>query len=277
MTAGFEPLPDDLAEALAAEAQALGSFARLHYASEIDSTNDSALQLALAGEPEGTGVLADAQRAGRGRRGRSWHSPPGSGVYLSLVVHPPQRGETMSMLTLAAGVAVATAVRTTTALPVELKWPNDIVIGWPWRKIGGLLSEAASSGSRLVGVVIGIGINQSRASYPRELIGRASDIESELGRPVDRAPLVVELLRQMRAIMGRLRAGDHDAICGEWRVLGATGLSGRAVRWRDGEVERRGRAVDIAADGALLIDAGAGRLERVVAGEVTWESVTREQ
>jgi BirA family biotin operon repressor/biotin-[acetyl-CoA-carboxylase] ligase len=276
VTAGFEPLPDDLAEALAAAASALGPFARVRYASEIESTNDSALDLAIAGEPEGAAVLAEAQRAGRGRRGRSWHSPPGSGLYLSVVVRPPQGGEMLSIVTLAAGVAVATAVRAITALPVELKWPNDIVIGWPWRKVGGLLSEAASSGSRLVGVVIGIGINRSPASYPRELIGRATDIESELGRPVDRAPLVVELLRQMRAIMGRLRAGDHDAICREWRVLGAAGLSGRPVRWREGEVERRGRAVDIASDGALLVEAGAGRVERVVAGEVIWESVTRE-
>jgi len=276
VTVGFEPLPDDLAEALSAAGASLGPFARLRYVEEIDSTNDSALALALAGEPEGTAVLADAQRAGRGRRGRSWHSPPGSGLYLSVVVHPPLGGEMVSLVTLAAGVAVARAVRTTTALPVDLKWPNDIVIGWPWRKLGGLLSEAATNGSRLVAVVIGIGINRSHASYPRELVGRATDIESELGRPVDRAPLVVALLGEMRAIMARLRAGDHEAIGREWRVLGAAGLSRRPVRWRDGDVERRGRAVDIAADGALLVETGPGTLERVVAGEVIWEALTRE-
>ena len=273
---GFKPLPEDLADAVAAAAPRLGPFARLRYLPETDSTNDLALSLAMAGEPEGTAVVADAQRTGRGRRGRSWHSPPGSGLYLSIVVHPPRPMESLPVVTLAAGVAVATAIRTVTALPVELKWPNDIMVGTPWRKIGGLLCEAAMSGSRLVGVVIGIGLNLSRVSYPRELVGRASDIESELGRPVDRAPLLVEVLRQMRAIMERLRAGDQEGVCRDWRVLGAAGLSGSHVRWVEMDQERRGRAAGIAADGALLVDVGAGRIERVIAGEVIWESLTRD-
>src|SRR5690606_14769661 len=132
----FDPVPDELAVALAREAGPLGPFARLRYCAVVESTNDVALALASAGEPEGTSVLAEQQTRGRGRRGRDWHSPPETGLYLSVVVRPPEASRAMAVVTLGAGVAVATAVRTISGLPVELKWPNDVVIGRPWRKLG---------------------------------------------------------------------------------------------------------------------------------------------
>ncbi|MEO7190622.1 MAG: biotin--[acetyl-CoA-carboxylase] ligase [Vicinamibacterales bacterium] len=270
----FEPLPEDLADAIAAAGESLGTFARLRYRAEVESTNDLALMLAAAGDSEGTAVIADVQRAGRGRRGRAWHSPAGAGLYLSIVVEPPQRAGSLPLVTLAAGVAVAVAIRQATALPVELKWPNDVVIGRPWRKLGGVLSEAASTGSSVLAIVIGIGLNLQQAQYPRELAGRATSLEAELGRPVSRAVIVVEILRQMRAIMHRLRDDDAARLCAEWRQLGAAGLGGH-VCWRENGQDRRGRAVDIAADGALLVDVGDGRVERVIAGEVNWESLPR--
>jgi len=271
----FDPLPADLAAALARAAPRLGRFGQLRYASEIDSTNDAALALALAGEPEGTAVIADLQRAGRGRRGRGWFSPPGAGLYLSTVVRPKGPITAVPLLTLAAGVAAASAVRSVSGLPVELKWPNDVVIGRPWRKLGGVLSEAAGHSSHIDAVVVGIGLNLLQVAYPREIAERATSIETELGRPIERWPLVVELLETMRTVVDRLHVEDHEAICRDWRSLARPGLAGAPVRWRERDAERTGRARDIDSDGALLVESG-GRVVRVIAGEVHWEGLSRD-
>jgi BirA family transcriptional regulator, biotin operon repressor / biotin---[acetyl-CoA-carboxylase] ligase len=270
----FESVPDELAASLSAAASDLGDYARVHYRAEVGSTNDLALALAAQGVPEGVSVLADVQRSGRGRRGREWYSPPGSGLYLSVVVRPQLSADVLPVLTLAAGVAVARAVRAVTGLPAELKWPNDLVIGRPWRKLGGILSEAASSGTRLNAVVIGIGVNLAQTSYPPELASRATSLESELGRRVERAPLLVGLLGELRDVMARLHTGGRESVCREWRTYGGAGLADAVVRWDDRTGLRRGRAVDIADDGALLVRVGP-EVERVIAGEVIWEFESR--
>jgi BirA family biotin operon repressor/biotin-[acetyl-CoA-carboxylase] ligase len=271
----FEPVPDDLRVLLDAAAEPLGPYAALRYCSSVESTNDLALALAVAGEPEGASVLADHQRAGRGRRGRAWFSPPGAGLYLSVVTRPGQAVSGPAMITLAAGVGVARALRMITRLPVELKWPNDLVIGRPWRKLGGILSEAASTAARIDAVVIGVGINVMPVAYPREIADRATALESELGRSVDRAALAVELLCQLRAIMERLHGGDAEYVRSAWREFGGIGLRNERVRWSDARGERRGRAVDLDLDGALVVQVD-GRAERLIAGEVVWESLSRE-
>jgi len=271
----FDPLPGDLVSAVSRAEARLGPFARIHYAAETDSSNDVALSLAAAGAPAGTAVLAEFQRVGRGRRGRSWYSPPGAGLYLSTIIRPAGPGGAVPLLTLAAGVAAARAIRTVAALPIELKWPNDLVIGRPWRKLGGVLSEASGSGNTVEAIVIGIGINLLRAAYPHEIADRATSIEAELGRPIERAPLVIELLVALRDAAVTLDAGRHDAVCREWRALASVGLAGATVRWRDHDVERRGRAHDIDVDGALLVETD-GRVERLIAGEVRWEGLSRD-
>jgi BirA family biotin operon repressor/biotin-[acetyl-CoA-carboxylase] ligase len=269
-----DPLPADLAEALA-HAPELGDYARLRYYAEVESTNDLALALAASGEREGSAVLADMQRAGRGRRGRVWFSPPGAGMYLSIVVRLGQQSESLSLVTLAAGVAVARAVTTVTHLPVELKWPNDLVLGRPWRKLGGLLCESAGSGSRIDAVVIGIGLNLLSLAYPAEMRDRATSIEAELGRPVSRAAIVTEVLAEVRDGIDRLRRGGHDWVLQNWRRFGQVGLDAAPVRWQEHGEWRRGIARDIDSLGALVVERD-GRLEHLVAGEVLWERLSRE-
>jgi BirA family biotin operon repressor/biotin-[acetyl-CoA-carboxylase] ligase len=266
-----DPTPPDLAAALAGAADRLGPFARLQYFSDVSSTNDVALALAASGAPEGTSVLADLQREGRGRRGRTWLSPPGAGIYLTVVMRPGRDPAALSLVTLAAGVAAARAVHAATGLGVELKWPNDLVIGRPWRKLGGVLCEAAGvAGEALDAVVVGIGINVQPAAYPPDIAPRAASLEGELSRPVDRPLLVVELLAGLADASFRLRAGDRDWVLGEWRRLGRAGLGGARVRWNDRGQDRAGIARDLDTGGALVVEAG-GRVERLVAGEVTWE------
>jgi len=136
-----------MAAALAATAAARGVFgARLHYAAEVGSTNDLAAAAADRGEREGTTFVAGAQTAGRGRLGRTWFSPPGAGLYLSTIV---RRASVVPWITLAGGVAVADGIRAATGLPLQIKWPNDIVaVGGTGfrarRKIAGILAEASS-------------------------------------------------------------------------------------------------------------------------------------
>jgi BirA family transcriptional regulator, biotin operon repressor / biotin---[acetyl-CoA-carboxylase] ligase len=272
----FEPLPADLQTAIAASDR-LGRLADVRYRAEVGSTNDLALSLAAAGEPEGVSVLADAQSAGRGRRGRDWFSPPGAGLYLSTIVRPggdadgpAAHAETLPLITLAAGVAAAQAVHATASLPVTLKWPNDLVIGAAWRKLGGVLCEAAGLGGRIDAIVVGIGINVGLAAYPPALAARATSIESELGRPVERTSLIVDLLAALRQWIDTVHRGDAAAICAAWRQLGQDGLGGAPVQWQDGDRVRHGRARDIADDGALLVEVD-GRMERLIAGEVLWD------
>lgn len=266
--------PAELDRALDAAAARLGPFARVEFLPETGSTNDIALQRAHAGAPHGTVVLADMQTAGRGRRGRAWHSPPEAGVYLSAVLRAEAWAETLSLLTLAAGVAVAQAVRAATGLAVELKWPNDVVIGRPWRKLAGILSETASATPRVDAVVVGIGVNVRGSSFPPEIAHRATALEIELGRPVDRVAFIIELLAALAGVTDELRRGRGDQIVEAWRAMGAAGLGGAPVRWNDGGTARRGLARDLGGDGALLVDAGGGHVERLVAGEVIWDRLS---
>jgi BirA family biotin operon repressor/biotin-[acetyl-CoA-carboxylase] ligase len=263
----------DLAAAIDAARDRLGPFARLRYKAAVESTNNVAMALAAAGEPEGTTVLTDEQHRGRGRLGRDWFSPAGSGIYLSAVVRPRGPVRVVPLVTLAAGVAAARAIHGAAGLPVELKWPNDLVIGRPWRKAGGVLCETA--GTAIEAVVVGIGINLRATAYPASIAHRATSIETELGRVLERANLVAALLGELRRVVEDMHAGSHAAVLDAWRAFAAAGLGGRVIRWSDPLGEHRGRAQDIDWDGALLVDSG-GRTERIVAGEVVWEGLSRE-
>lgn len=266
----FEPLPDDLASSLAAADADLGAYAQLRYCPTIGSTNDAAMALALAGAPDGCAVLADRQTSGRGRRGHEWHSPAQAGIYLSVVVRPRVAADVLPVVTLAAGVAVARAIRDVSGLLVDLKWPNDVVVGRPWRKLCGVLCEGASAGGGIDAVVVGVGINVLATSYPPELAARATSLETELGRPIERGPVVASVLARLRGIMERLQRDGRDAVRADWREFGRPGFAGARVRWHDAAGDRSGRPVDIDEDGALLVDV-RGALVRVVAGDVQWE------
>jgi len=267
----MEHLPDDLAHALIAAEPRLAGLVNLHYFSEVESTNDIALAMAEGGASEGTAVIADFQRAGRGRRGRSWFSPPGAGMYLSVVIrsHGP-----LALLTLAAGVAVAEAVTSVTGLPLELKWPNDVVVGRPWRKLAGVLCESTGVGARVDAVVVGIGVNLRAVAYPSELADGPTSIEVELGRPIDRAPLVVECLAMLTDVVRQLREGRREWILSEWRRLGHAALNGAVVSWQDDGRAVRGVSRDIDVEGALVVES-AGERRRLIAGEVSWEGLSR--
>jgi BirA family biotin operon repressor/biotin-[acetyl-CoA-carboxylase] ligase len=266
-----DPLPADLARALDSAGDRITPFGRsVHYFHEVGSTNDVASGLADRGAPEGTVVLADAQTAGRGRLGRQWSSPPDAGLYVSLVC---RNRIAAPFLTLAGGVAVAEAIRSATGLPVEIKWPNDIVVsrgagGGRRPKLAGILAEGSTGVDGLQFVVVGIGINVRPAALLPPVAERATSLEAELGRPVDPVHLLVELLAAFARAFAELSVGRHDAVLDRWRAL-APSASGARVTFEAGHGRRDGVTSGIADDGALLVRTDRGT-ERIVAGEILW-------
>jgi BirA family transcriptional regulator, biotin operon repressor / biotin---[acetyl-CoA-carboxylase] ligase len=233
----------------------------------IGSTNDHAASLGI----EGAVVIADQQTAGRGRRGHSWFSPAGSGLYVSVVLTParaatdPQRA-TM-LVTMMAGVALAEAIEAATGVRVTLKWPNDLFIGH--RKVGGILAEASGTAApSAAAVTVGYGINVKATSLPADLATRATSLESECGREVDRAHVLVETLAVLAARYDDLLTGRFDAILERWRAH-APAAHGARVRWTTLEGPAEGTTAGIDRDGALLVTIGS-RTERIVSGELEW-------
>lgn len=232
---------------------------------EVGSTNDVVAARAARGEPEGLVVVADSQRAGRGRHGRSWHSPPGSGLYVSVLLTPPAHAALL--LTLMAGVALCEAVRDSTGLAAEIKWPNDLLAPGGKRKLAGILVEGSASGTRLEYAVLGFGINVRASAYPAEIRDRATSLEEELGRHVDAESVLSFSLAALDRRYDDLLAGRAPEILGRWLEL-TPGARGSAVEWTHQGVVRTGVTDGIDAGGALLVRTPEG-LERIVSGEVT--------
>lgn len=271
-----DPLPAEFAEAFALVEGRLGRLAsRPLYFETTASTNDVVAALAADGAPEGVVVIADAQTAGRGRRGRSWFSPRGAGLYVSVLLEPgrdsadPRKATTL--LTLAAGVALAEGTQAATGLAPDIKWPNDLLVGS--RKLAGILAEGLTppeGRSRAdLQVVLGFGINVRPTAYPPELSRRATSLEAELGRSIERASVCAHALAALARRYDDLVGGRFDAILDDWRRR-APGSRGARVRWQDAGGTRTGVTAGIDEAGALLVQT-ADTLQRLTAGEVEWE------
>jgi BirA family biotin operon repressor/biotin-[acetyl-CoA-carboxylase] ligase len=263
-------VPRDIAEALERTADARGALgSRVHYFAEAGSTNDLATRAAERGEPEGSVFVAGSQTAGRGRLGRVWFSPPGAGLYMSIIV---RQEAVMPWITLAAGVAVADGIQSSTGLPVEIKWPNDVIAtGRAFRsrrKLAGILAEASAGHDGSPYVVLGIGINLRRAAFPPELADRASAIEVELGRDVDGGDVFAQTLVALNGIMKMLVQDGPELLLSAW-LAHAPSARGARIEWDSPGGPLQGTTGGLASDGALLMQTSAG-LVRIRSGEVRW-------
>lgn len=211
---------------------------------ETGSTNDDAREAAAEGAPDGHVVVADRQRAGRGARGRSWDSPGGTDLYVSIVARVPLSPARLPPLTLAVGLGVAEAVRASAPdADVDIKWPNDVRLGG--RKCAGILIETVSSGGRIESAVIGIGLDVNRREFDPGL--EASSLALAIGRSLDRADVLAAVLGRVEAEVDRFVArGPGDVVA---RV--APRLAWRGERVRVDELE--GELLGLAADGALAL------------------------
>ena len=197
---------------------------RMYWLSSTGSTNDVAAHLAELGAAEGTTVVAEAQTSGRGRHGREWFSPAGAGS-VRLGHSPAFERSAAGEEAQSGGAADARERRRhcrrhpqrQSGLPVEIKWPNDVMIGR--RKLAGILAEAAAQAGVLQFIVLGFGINLHAAAYPAELAARATSIEAETGRSPDRALVLAEILASVAERYADLRAARFDAILSAWRRL----------------------------------------------------------
>jgi BirA family biotin operon repressor/biotin-[acetyl-CoA-carboxylase] ligase len=185
----------------------------------VPSTNDLARQEAEKGAPEGTVIVAEEQTAGRGRLSRSWHSPPGLGVWMSIVLRPDVSPEVAPSLTFCVSLAVAKAVRVLHSLDVSLKWPNDVLL--KGRKLCGILTEMKTAQRSVEFVICGIGINVNHTprDFPAELRDTATSLLMATGGEVDRVELFSEVIEQTEAVYDRFSRDGATACIGEWRSM----------------------------------------------------------
>jgi BirA family biotin operon repressor/biotin-[acetyl-CoA-carboxylase] ligase len=176
---------------------------QLHFSPVTDSTNADALEAARCGAPHGSVYFADEQLAGRGRGGHDWQSPAGEGLYVSVLLRPPIPAARLPLLPLAAGLAAAEAIHSVAGLIVDLRWPNDLLLG-P-RKVGGILVESKIEGQTAGFAVVGIGINVHQRAFDPGLSTPATSLDLESGRPISRQLLLLSLLESLeRETLGLL-------------------------------------------------------------------------
>ncbi|MBN2623939.1 MAG: biotin--[acetyl-CoA-carboxylase] ligase [Acidimicrobiales bacterium] len=261
-------------------------FADVRWVAETGSTNADALDLARDGAPEGIVVVADHQRAGRGRRARSWVAPPGGSLLVSVLLRPPAR--VAGATSMAAAVAMVDAVADVAGVSSRLKWPNDLVLASDdgERKLAGILAEADwPAGSTISGgyrapaphdravVVVGIGLNVTWP--PRDEVvldaglAEVADLATALnwvGPEVDRVGLLIAFLRHLDDRYGALLRSGPAGLLADWRARSAT--LGRRVRVDLGADDVEGTAVDVTDEGHLVVETVEGHRRTLAVGDV---------
>jgi BirA family biotin operon repressor/biotin-[acetyl-CoA-carboxylase] ligase len=236
----------------------------VHYF-RTDSTNDVALNLAAQGEAHGTVILAEEQTAGRGRLGRSWYSEKSSGIYASIILRPPLAPAAAPVLTLMAGVAAQRAVSTVTGLPVDIRWPNDLLLNG--KKVCGILTEMSAELDRLHAVVLGIGLNVNHREMPAELREIATSLRMEGRKPYSRAQILVALLKELERKYRLLLDEGSVAVTRAWAAA-STYAQGKRIRVASGAGEYLATTAGLEPSGALRVRRDDGREELLVAGEI---------
>ncbi len=234
----------------------------------VDSTNNLAKQLAGAGAPEGTCVLAERQTDGRGRRGRSFASPGGMGIYLSVILRPDARPDALMHLSACAAEAGAEAVETQTGLQAGIKWVNDLVAGG--KKLSGILTELSVEleSGRVQYAVVGIGVNccQRPSDFPPELADIATSIAMQTGKDPDRNALAAELIRAISRLSRELLT-ERAAWMERYRARCVTLGKQVQVLWPDGK--REAKAIGLNDYAALEVEYPDGSRATVSSGEVS--------
>lgn len=235
---------------------------------EVSSTNRVLRQLAEAGAQEGTVVLAEAQTAGRGRRGQPWFSPPGLNLHASVLFRLPLPLGAVPVFAFIAALAVSDAVRAE-GVPAGIRWPNDVLVSG--RKVAGTLVETASVDGNALWIVLGVGVNvnvtdaQLRAGLGTGAAD-ATSLREATGRTLDRNELAAEFLGALEGWYASYRTAGPSAVLAAWRERDL--LLGRAVAVIDDGDRYEARAVALDPDGALVVEDAAGVRRRVITGRV---------
>jgi BirA family biotin operon repressor/biotin-[acetyl-CoA-carboxylase] ligase len=238
----------------------------LRYFGELDSTNTTACELAESGAVEGTVVIAESQRRGRGRLGRSWVSPPFRNLYSSVVLRPTISASQAPLLTLVAGLAAAETVENWTSR-VAIKWPNDLLVDGC--KLAGILTEMVAEENAVRFVILGIGVNLNGepSDWPAELRGIATSLREVTGERVDRAVFTALLLNRLELRYDLFLREGFAAIAQRWEAYSC--LTGKPIVVQSDGERIQGIALGIADDGALRLRMADGSEQRIVSGDVT--------
>ena len=239
---------------------------RTVYFDATDSTNVQAKRLAEAHAPHGTLVVSDRQDGGKGRRGRSWASPSGVGIWMSLILRPEIAPSSASMLTLAAALAVREGIREETGLSPLIKWPNDLVLNG--MKICGILTEMSTELMEIQYVITGIGINVNQREFPPEIRDTATSLSLEAGRSFRRSSLIAAILKAFeKDYAAFLKTGDLSLLLEEYNACLVN--RGKEVCILDPSGEYRAVAEGIDESGSLLVTLPDGTRREIISGEVS--------
>ncbi len=237
------------------------------YFDTIDSTNTRLKAMAREGAPHGTVLIADSQTGGRGRLGRSFHSPAGSGIYMSVLLRPGCKPDQLMHLTCAAAVAVCDGVEAALGIRPGIKWTNDLV--WGKRKLAGILTELGLAPNGTVDyAIIGVGLNccQQESDFPEDIRTIAGSLASITGQAIDRAWVAAQLLVALEKMDRGLLTGAEETLHRYRRDCVTLGQEISLVR---GDEIRYGTALDVDESGALLVRFRSGETETVNSGEVS--------
>lgn len=238
----------------------------VHYFEALESTNVTAFKLAAEGATHGEVVIAEAQSAGKGRRGRSWVSLPHANLYASAILRPELPPQRAPELTLVAAVALAETLREAGVEEAAIKWPNDVQIAG--RKVAGILTELSADPDRVHFVILGLGVNLNArlADFPPEVAAIATSLAEARQDPVPRALFTAALLTRLEVWLDRHASEGFEPVRAAWKALSAT--LGQQILVRTERAEYRAFAEDIDEAGALVVRRDDGTVERVIAGDV---------
>ncbi len=240
------------------------SFGRkILYFDSLSSTMDMASQLALKGLPEGTIVIAETQTKGRGRLGRLWHSPKYKGLYFSLILKPKIPVNKAALITLLAGVSISEAIRESSLIETQIKWPNDIIFNN--KKLGGILTEIQAEVDEVNFMIIGIGLNINNDR--KTLVEGAVSLKEASGsQELSRALILRNILKEFESNYYHLQQKGPKSMLEKWRHLSVT--LGHRVRISSHKEHIEGEAFDVDFDGGLLIRKDSGVTQKVMAGDI---------
>ncbi|HWR90048.1 MAG TPA: biotin--[acetyl-CoA-carboxylase] ligase [Dissulfurispiraceae bacterium] len=231
------------------------------------STNTLAMEHARTEFVDGTVFMADSQTGGRGRLGRTWVSPPGKNISMSILLKPRLLPRDAPILTLMAAVACVSAIRQSADVAVTIKWPNDMMVGL--KKLGGILTETRTSAVRIEAAVIGIGLNVNGTArdFPDDIMSVATTLRDETGEVHSRTRLAAAMIRELDAWYDMLMREGKGPVLSEWVQLCST--LGRAVRVTMAESELTGVAEGIDEEGLLVLRLPDQSSVKISAGDVT--------
>jgi len=242
---------------------------KIVFLESVDSTNQEVKRLAVQDAPHGTVVIAEQQLMGKGRLGRAWSSPAGTGMWFSILLRPQITPGEVAGITLATGLGVCKAIRHFTGLNALIKWPNDVIVGN--KKICGILTEMTAEADRIEYAVVGIGINVNITEFDLEIRSKATSLALETGSEINRADLFKEVLKYVEEYIDKFLADREQGIIKEYTGLCAT--LGRQVTVTRGNNVLAGKAVSVDSFGNLNVKLDNGRVIAVNSGEVTVQGI----